>query len=74
MRKKRSLKMKKALAILRLLFFILLNVVFLKAFIYGIDAELDYNLHKTEVHLAGVCNDLKKIENFQNKLDKKIIK
>lgn len=65
MRKKRSLKVKKILAILRLLFFILLNIAFFKAFIYGIDVELDYNLHKTEAHLAGVRDDLKKIENFQ---------
>ena len=65
MRKKRSLKVKKILAVLRLLLFILLNVAFFKAFMYGIDAELDYNLHKTEVHLAGIRDDLKNIENFK---------
>lgn len=63
--RKKSLKMKKALAILRLLLFIILNVAFFKAFIYGIDAELDCNLYKTEVHLEGVRDDLKNIENFQ---------
>lgn len=65
MRKKRSLKVKKTLAVLRLLLFILLNIAFFKAFMYGIDAELDYNLHKIEAHLAGVRDDLKRIENFQ---------
>lgn len=65
MRKKRSLKVKKTLAVLRLLLFILLNIAFFRAFMYGIDVELDCNLHKTEAHLAGVRDDLKNIENFK---------
>lgn len=65
MRKKRSLKVKKMFVILKIIFFIFINIMLCKAFIYGVDAELDYNLHKTEAHLAGVRDDLKKIENFQ---------
>lgn len=66
MRKKRqNIKMKKMLVILEIIFYIILNVMLCKAFIYGIDTELDYNLHNTQVHLEGVRDDLKNIENFR---------